>query len=263
MNYLFKTKQVFLKQSFPRVRAGLLGQVLQTEQDQALKAKKQSFLQKSWQFLLSLIIVVSLLSTAILFGPKLYYQVFPHQVPAISASQVTTALAEDSISINSKEETEDIVEEVVYEPEFDPNLPIGDWLIIPKIGVRSQLQATEEADTALETGIWLVPDYGKPGDRDLPMIVAGHRYGWQWWWKDDYWRYHSFYLLPDLEPGDTIEVISSQRKWVYEIYAGEEGEEISDYEADLIVYTCKHLNSPIRHFRYAKLIDPNKDTQAN
>ena len=142
-----------------------------------------------------------------------------------------------------------------YLPEQNPNLLKGDWLIIPYIGVNSQLQQTAMANEALETGVWWVPEFGMPGDLIQPMIVSGHRYGWQWWWKTDYWRYHSFYKLPELRPGDLVEIISDQRKWVYEVYAGEEGTEISDYQADLILYTCKYLNSDVRIFRYAKLLD--------
>ena len=55
--------------------------------------------------------------------------------------------------------------------------------------------------------------------------------------------------------GDTVEIIWKQRKYVYEIYKEEEGEEISDYTADLILYTCESLKSPIRIFRYARLLE--------
>ncbi len=152
--------------------------------------------------------------------------------------------------------------EPIYQPPYDSTLPDGNWLSIPLIGLRSELQKTEDYDTALAQGIWQVPDFGDAGSTDLPMIVAGHRFGWDWWWKTDYWKYHSFYKLPELQPGDTVEVIADHRKWIYEIYAAEEGTEITDYSADLILYTCKYLNSPTRFFRYAKLVDPTKNTQA-
>ena len=162
----------------------------------------------------------------------------------------------------STEQTIQNKETFSYQPEFDPSLPEGNWISIPLIGVKTQLQPTENPEEALETGVWWVPDFGKPGDgTQLPMIVAAHRFGWQWWWQSDYWKYNSFYLLPDTQPGDRVEVIIDQRKWVYEIYAGEEGEDITDYHADLILYTCKYLQSPVRHFRYARLIDPTTNTQ--
>ncbi len=141
-----------------------------------------------------------------------------------------------------------------YLPESNPDLPVGEWLVISKIGVRSQLQSTVDFEEALKTGLWRAPNFGKPGSTQLPMIVAGHRYGWKWWWKDDYWKYNSFNLLPELQVGDRVEVISDQRKWTYEIYSIGEGTEITDYQADLILYTCKYLQSPLRFFRYAKLV---------
>jgi len=148
-----------------------------------------------------------------------------------------------------------------YLPPQDPTLPEGEWITIPRIGVRTQLRETHDPEEAMQLGVWKVPDFGDPGQLNYPMIVAAHRFGWDWWWQSDYWKYHSFYLLPDTEPGDRVEIIADQRKWVYEMYAGEEGEEISDYEADLILYTCKFLTSPIRHFRYARLINPEANTQ--
>ncbi len=151
--------------------------------------------------------------------------------------------------------------EPAYQPPYDETLPDGSWLSIPLIGLRSELQKTEDYDAALAKGIWQVPDFGDAGSTELPMIVAGHRFGWDWWWKTDYWKYHSFYRLPELQVGDRVEVIADHRKWIYEIYAATEGEEIADYSADLILYTCKYLNSPARFFRYAKLIDPTKNTQ--
>lgn len=148
-----------------------------------------------------------------------------------------------------------------YIPDKDETLPEGDWIIIPRIGVRTQFEDSEDPEAAMSTGVWKAPDYGLPGQLTMPMIMAAHRFGWDWWWQSEYWRYNSFYLLPDTEPGDRVEIISDQRKWVYEIYAGEEGVEITDYDADLILYTCKFLTSPIRHFRYARLIDHTANSQ--
>ncbi|KKS80793.1 MAG: hypothetical protein UV56_C0008G0001, partial [Candidatus Woesebacteria bacterium GW2011_GWC1_43_10b] len=64
-----------------------------------------------------------------------------------------------------------------------------------------------------------------------------------------------FYSLPKLKTGDTVEIIWRQRKYLYEVYKEEEGEEITDYSADLILYTCESLSSPVRIFRYARLLE--------
>lgn len=211
---------------------------------------------------LSLVLVVCLVAASTLVIPSVYYALFPADVIEVTAPENGTAFGGSFEKEQSAEvQPEAQPEEPKYVPPQDMTLPDGDWLVIPRIGVRSVLQPTADPEDALNTGLWWVPDFGKAGDTQLPMIVAAHRYGWQWWWKTDYWRYHSFYKLPETQPGDRIEVISDHRKWIYEIYAGEEGEEITDYDADLILYTCKFLKSPIRHFRYARLIDPTKDTQ--
>lgn len=219
---------------------------------------------KIFQWFLNLIISAVIVVGFAWISPKVYYHFFPvKNVPAISKEKESPlggdfelgAKASDLVFDEKKTKND-------YLPPKQDYLPEGDWLVIPRIGVRSQLQPTDNYQDALDTGLWLVPDFAKPGQYDLPMIVAGHRYGWNWWWKDDYWKYNSFYLLPDVEPGDIVEVISDQRKWTYEIYAGEEGAQISDYDADLILYTCKYLSGPARYFRYARLINLEKDSQS-
>ena len=218
---------------------------------------------------LGLLMLGATISLVVMYGPKLYYSVFSPQtvrseltdeVSAVGgefakgASEHSEEIELAAIGSARIDETGNVVERRRYLPEINQNLPTGDWLIISRIGVHSELQATATAKEALETGVWWAPDFGLPGELDYPMIVAGHRYGWKWWWKTDYWTYHSFYRLTELEPGDEIKLISEQREWTYEIYASEEGEEITDYQADLILYTCKFLNSPVRYFEYARLV---------
>ncbi len=212
------------------------------------------------QGLANFVLLGAVIVTLVMFGPKIYYNFFASQTVRQNSALTDQDLDhQDQVATESGQIATDSAQvKKVYVPAKNSDLPKGDWLVIPRIGVRSKLQPTEEPDAALASGIWWAPDFGKPGEMDKPMIVAAHRYGWQWWWKTDYWRYHSFYNLPQTESGDIVEVISDQRKWLYEIYAGEEGTEISDYEADLILYTCKFLNSPVRYFRYANLVVPDE-----
>ena len=84
--------------------------------------------------------------------------------------------------------------------------------------------------------------------------MAAHRFGYLKW-SDSYRRQNSFYNLPKLKKGDVVRIIWKQRKYVYEIYGLEEGEEILDYSADLILYTCKFLDSSVRIFRYGRLLE--------
>jgi len=214
---------------------------------------QKSLAKKTIKGTLNLAITLSLLVSAVWFGPRLMFALFPSQTEQVQAEEVagnfTLEIDEAKLDVRSDPSPS----KRNYQPPYNENLPEGEWLIIPRIGVRSTLQPTENYEDALVTGVWMAPDFGRPGDRDLPVILAGHRFGFKWWWESDYWKYNSFYLLPELEEGDTVEIISNKRKYVYEIYEGEEGSEITDYEADLIVYTCKYLDSPERIFRYARL----------
>lgn len=196
---------------------------------------------------LRIFLTILLLGSIVAIGsfviPELYAKVFPERT-----EQVATHIKTQPVPAP-------VVEQKKYEPAFDPTLPEGSWVRIPKIGVDTPALPTLDSNEALDTGVWMVPDFGRPGDDEQPIIMAAHRFGWKWWWQNDYWKKNSFYLLTDTQPGDRVEVVYEQRKWVYEIYAVEEGEEITDYDADLILYTCKFLNSPIRYFRYAKLVE--------
>lgn len=249
----------------------LLGDLVTTSLSTAtiVEPKHQKYLltlvkSRFFQAFLSILIVASISMIAVLTVPDLYYHLFPADTLAITPSEKGSPLGGDFALGSDGADNSDSTPVPSPSPALPPQdmtLPEGRWLIIPRIGVRTELQETEDSEDALATGVWMVPDFGDPGSTDVPLILAAHRFGWKWWWQDDYWRYHSFYLLPDTEPGDLVEVIDDHRKYVYEIYAGEEGDEITDYDADLILYTCKFLNSPIRHFRYARLVDWQKNTQ--
>ncbi|MFZ1721088.1 MAG: hypothetical protein WAU07_01135, partial [Microgenomates group bacterium] len=182
--------------------------------------RKNTHFTKATNLLLSLVILASVVITGVIFLPNLYYAIFPADVvelvPKESGTPLGGLFAEnttDSQVSDSEENPEPVVEK--YIPPINPELPEGDWIVIPRIGVRTELRDTADPEEALQHGVWWVPDWGKAGDTDQPLIAAAHRFGWDWWWQDDYWKYNSFYLLPDTEPGDRVEVISGQRKWIY------------------------------------------------
>lgn len=154
----------------------------------------------------------------------------------------------------------DIVEEPVvklldWQPGIDPKLPRATTLVIPSIKVATDVQEAtfQNYEEALKKGVWRVPDFGTPYDRSKPTIMAAHRFGYLAW-SNSFRRLNSFYNLPKLKKGDTVEIYYKQRKYVYEIYGESRGEEIEDYSANLILYTCETLNSKIRIFRYARLL---------
>lgn len=145
-----------------------------------------------------------------------------------------------------------------YIPPYDSQLSDTNMLVIPSIGVKTPLQEAtyDNYDAALAKGVWRVSDFGSPADQSKPTILAAHRFGYISW-TDIFRRQNSFFNLPNLKVGDTVEIDYQHRKYIYEVYAGDTGEAITDYSADLILYTCENLTGPERVFRYAKLIRSN------
>lgn len=143
-----------------------------------------------------------------------------------------------------------------FQPAFDPKLSKDNRLKITSIGVDTEIQEAtyDNYETALRAGVWRVSDFGAPSANSMPTILAAHRYGYLAW-TNSYRRNNSFYNLPKLKVGDTVEVVWRQRKYTYEVYAEGEGKEITDYTADLILYTCVDLTGPERIFRYARLLE--------
>lgn len=140
-------------------------------------------------------------------------------------------------------------------PEKDLTLPLANIITIPKIGVMTEIieQPSEKFEDALKLGVWRTPNFSTPLERNKPTILVAHRFGYLNW-DQAYREMNSFYNLPKLDVGDQVEIIWDQRKFKYEIYQIEEGENVSHYNADLILYTCRFLESDIRIFRHAKLI---------
>jgi sortase (surface protein transpeptidase) len=201
------------------------------------------FLQKTAKILL----VVGLILAAVAFAPGIIYSIDPNATARIS--QLLKSTAEQEVA------TLPTREESVYQPAFNPNLPEESRLTIPSVKIDTTVNEAdwENYEEALKIGVWRVPDFGTPYGRSRPTIFAAHIYGYLKW-SIPYRLKNSFYNLPKTKVGDTIEVIWKQRKYVYEIYKEEEGEEITDYSAELILYTCESLSSPIRIFRYARLL---------
>ncbi len=247
--------------NFEFVRLGGTGRVEPKLGSKGLPKTKQTRSSssggKAVKLMAGLVLTLGIAWSAIWFGPGIFFRVFPPDSIIVKPQEEGTPLGGDYV-----DGTDRTTKEVVLPPQ-NPNLPDGKWLIIPKIGVRSQIEEGQDYWSAMERGVWLVPEFGQPGDISKPMILTSHRYGFKWWWEGDYWKYHSFYNLTLVEPGDMVEVIADKRKYTYEVYQAEEGKQISDYQADAILYTCKYLNSDVRYFRYLRLINTAKDSQAS
>lgn len=190
-------------------------------------------------------LMLSIFVVSMLLFPEAVYKIIPVETVPIEAKTASSPLG-GAYADGA------LYSEIVLPPK-DENLPEGNWLIIPKIGLRTEIRESEDPEDSLRYGVWRETDLATP-DTIGPTILMAHRFGYLKW-TNQYRRQNSFYNLPKLEVGDTFEVIWDQRKYEYEIYAGEEGEEITDYEADVILYTCKFLNSPVRYFRYARRVE--------
>ena len=142
-----------------------------------------------------------------------------------------------------------------WQPAFNSSLSRNTTLKIPEIGLDTIVneRTYQNYEDALKLGVWRVPDFGTPTDRSKPVILAAHRFGYLAW-TNIYRRKNSFYNLPKLKNGNLVEIIYKQRKYTYEIYGESRGDEITDYSANLILYTCETLNSNIRIFKYARLL---------
>lgn len=144
---------------------------------------------------------------------------------------------------------------VFKEPPFDAKLPKTNRLTIPKIGVDTDIQEAtyDNYEEALKKGVWRVSNFGAPNEHGVPMILAAHRYGYLAW-TNLFRHKSSFFNLPSVKQGDIVQIVWRQRKYTYEVYATGQGTEITDYSADLILYTCVELTGPDRIFVYARLI---------
>lgn len=177
--------------------------------------------------------------------PYLVYRVNPEETEK-EIESISTEISKDVINTNTNDSKEF--------PPIDPSLPEQPYVRIPNIGVNSPIFYQQDYISALKKGSWMVPEFGTPMNGNTPIILAAHRFGYRNWTKE-FRNMISYYNLPQTQEGDIIEIVWEQRLFRYEIYKGEESNYISDYDADLILYTCKFFNTPIRIFRYARLID--------
>jgi sortase (surface protein transpeptidase) len=187
-----------------------------------------------------LLIFVAFLSLSVSFYPSIWYTI----------NKDASDIDKDIISeVIEKAETE-LDEKVTRAlPRFDNQLPKQNTIKISLIGVDSKIIEDANAHRGLTKGIWIVPDFGRPDANEIPIIIAAHRFGYTSWTRE-FRHTSSFYNLPKLNVGDRVQIIWDQRSYEYEVYKAEDNTQITDYSADLILYTCRMYNSPIRVFRY-------------
>ena len=209
------------------------------------KVRNINQLLKVYQIIGFGFIFITLVLLVIPLTPYVWYRLNPDAVN-IDEEKIIKEVVEVKEDVEKKEPESDI-------PPFDPNLPEGYFVLIPSIGINSPITASKEYKTALRKGTWIVSDFGTPEMDTLPIILAAHRFGYNSWGVEKR-NLISFYNLPKTEPGTRVSIYWNQREYVYEIYDGNIGTYVTDYSADLILYTCKYYNSPERIFRYANRV---------
>lgn len=200
-----------------------------------------------WFFILGVVF------TIISFAPSIWYSLSPKKFN-VSELLAGTARNPDKSAIQVL--VDPTKERSNYQPRLDRSLPTDNQINIKTAGIKTTVNEAplENLESALRVGVWRVPNFGTPYDRENPTILAAHRFGYLKW-SIPYRLKNSFYNLTKVEVGDSVEIIWKQRRYIYEVYAEGKGEEISDYSADLILYTCESLDSPIRLFKYARLLE--------
>lgn len=183
--------------------------------------------------------------------PHLYYRLFPEVQGTLASTIASTVSKDQAPTLITPITTPETIE--VPLPDIDPSLPKDNGIIIDKIGVQGLVHEGTDWESILKEGIWRVPDFGTPENNDLPVILAAHRWGYLQW-SAAFRKLNSFYSLPKLAVGDTIKIIWGQRPYEYKVYSVETGTTITEYKANLILYTCQLWNSPQRFFVYANRI---------
>lgn len=191
------------------------------------------------------LLILSLILVIIPVFPYIWYRINPTETER-EVKKIAANVVEDKIEETPIEQSKI--------PQLNENLPEGYFIVIKSIDVNSPISDSKDYTKALKNGSWIVPEYGTPEKDELPIIIASHRFGYASW-SNEFRNRISFYNLPNTEVGDTVSIYWNQREYIYKIYATEESTYISDYNADLILYTCKYFNSPIRIFRYAERIE--------
>ncbi len=216
------------------------------------RAKIFKTLSKIYLTIGILLLFVGFVILSITFYPQIWYSI------DVNATDIEFATIETQVkNLNEDDVKESRVESAENRnsnlPPLDESLPKENIVRISAIGVDSVIVQDMNARNGLEKGIWIVPNYGSPDKNNLPIIIAAHRFGYVYWSSE--FRYKSsFYNLPKLKNGDRVQIIWEQRSYEYEVYKSEDNSQVTDYDADLILYTCRMYNSPVRVFRYLKRV---------
>ncbi len=209
--------------------------------------KKDILIQKAYFFIGIVLILLGTIIIIIGKYPQVWYAL------NINSSENEFLTLTKKLEEDFKEYERDMSVETFTLPPLDPTLPAENHLYIDNIGVNAKIHEGDNYEELLNKGVWMVNDFSNPEDGGL-TILSSHRFGY-FTWSQQHRNSQSFYNLPNTRVGDNVEIVWNQRRYIYEIYKVEEDTRITDYTADLILYTCKLYNSPERIFRYATRLE--------
>jgi LPXTG-site transpeptidase (sortase) family protein len=173
----------------------------------------------------------------------------------------------NGVSADEDTETEILSEEIV-DPGYKPNLSTetdvivpsdeavtyGNRIMIPSVGTDGLIYECTTPECGLEKGAWRIPEFNTPKNTEYPMVIAAHRWG-----PDNLSTAERiknlFYSLDKVFIGDIIEVEWDGQIYRYVVTHTEENIQITRDSDDLILFTCKYYNSPVRIIVYATLVD--------
>lgn len=118
-------------------------------------------------------------------------------------------------------------------------------IIIPKIGVKTEILRKGTVKKRMVRGVAIYNDYGTPDHNELPIILSSHRFGYAWW-TPSYRRTHSFHNLDKLKLGDKIYIKWKGKWYIYKVNRKYVDRRFRNFDTDLIMYTCVDYFNPNR-----------------
>lgn len=138
-----------------------------------------------------------------------------------------------------------------HSPQVNPNIQ---WIVIPKIGVNTQILTQGTLKNRMYKGVAIINAFGTPDQPNItgkkPVILASHRFGYVWW-TPAYRRTHSFHNIDKLKKGDTIYIRWKAKWYRYKVQKQVISATITEYSHDLILYSCISYTSKKRIIIYA------------
>lgn len=257
----------YLTQKFPLLRRRFFDESLFLQEEAMVDKKSPNLKQKLLKNIFNCSIALAVFVLLFYFLPQGLMKIFP----GITANLIKAEETKKDENNNKSEVDEQIIltnlpvqtdasnssSNKKIKPKYDLNFPVGQWLEIPAVKIKSELLTTEtltdkkEINKILDKNIYVYPKNRDYGDPDKTVILAGHHYNM---WTSEKQNSQSFQKLDQVKEGDIVTITDNQKQWTYKIYKITQGTTIEDQTADLVMYTCVFWwNNELRFFVYANL----------